>query len=223
MAGRFFRGEIGWPDYQARFAPLGHALAIPEGLQPPHAETNIAPSMMVPVIRFTPEDEGDRNRLHLGPTLWGVIPDWFRGRFEEWRRPAFNARAEDAPMSNVFRGAFRHRRCLIPAHGYYVWEGVAGNKTRFAVARRDADWFCFAGVWERALIDGSVYDGLAMLTTRPNDVVAGLSARMPVIIAPEDYQTWLTGGLSAAARLMRPSPASQIIAWPSLAGPPVWP
>jgi len=219
LAGRFFRDEIGWADYQARLP-----VVPPAGFDPPERQANIAPSMIVPVIRYTPEGDGpDRNALELGPVLWGLIPDWFRGRFEEWKRPAFNARAEEAPMSNVFKGAFRHRRCLIPAHGYYVWEGEAGNKTRFAVASPRADWFCFAGIWERALIDGASYDGLAMLTTTPNDLVAGLSMRMPVIIGREDYGTWLDGDLRAAASLLRPFPSAGMVAWPSAEGYPVWP
>lgn len=219
MAGRFFRDEISWTDYQARLP-----VVPPPGIDPPERQANIAPSMVVPVIRHVPEGDGpDRQALELGPVLWGLIPDWFRGRFEEWKRPAFNARAEDAPMSNLFKGAFRYRRCLIPVHGYYVWEGVPGNKTRYAVASPRADWFCLAGIWERALIDGASYDGLAMLTTTPNDVVAGLSARMPVIIGREDYHTWLTGGLQEAARLMRPFPSAGLTAWPSLEGYPVWP
>lgn len=219
MAGRFFRDEIDWADYQARLP-----IVPPRGFAPPEKQANIAPSMIVPIIRYTPEGDGpDRTALELGPVLWGLIPDWFRGRFEEWKRPAFNARGEDAPMSNLFKGAFRHRRCLIPAHGYYIWEGVPGNKTRFAVASLRADWFCFAGVWERALIDGASYDGLAMLTTTANDVVAGLSPRMPVIIGREDYRTWLDGNLRDAASLLRPFPSAGMVMWPSPEGYPIWP
>lgn len=191
---------------------------------PPLREANIAPGMIVPVIRHVPEGDGpDPNALELGPVLWGLIPDWFRGQYNDWKRPPFNARAEDAPLSSLFKGAFRHRRCLIPAHGYYVWEGVPGNKTRYAVASIQGEWLCFAGVWERALIDGASYDGLAMLTTTPNDVVAGLSTRMPVIIGRQDYNTWLTGSLSDATRLMRPFPADGMMTWPSPEGYPVWP
>jgi len=73
------------------------------------------------------------------------------------------------------------------------------------------------------LIDGASYDGLAMLTTTPNDVVAGLSARMPVIIGREDYGTWLDGDLRAAASLLRPFPSAGMVAWPSAEGYPVWP
>lgn len=219
MAGRFFRGHIGWQDYAARLP-----VTPPPNINPPERQANIAPSMIVPVIRFTPEGDGpDRTALELGPVLWGLIPDWFRGRFQEWKRPAFNARAEEATGSNMFRGAFRHRRCLVPAHGYFIWDGEPGDKMRFAVARRDADWFCFAGIWERALIDGASYDGLAVLTTRPNDVVAGLSLRMPVILHPDDYQQWLTGSLTEAASLLRPYPAAGMVAWPSQEGYPVWP
>lgn len=219
MAGRFFRDEIDWAAYQERLP-----IVPPVGFDPPERQANIAPGMIVPVIRFVPEGDGpDRTALELGPVLWGLIPDWHRGAFKDWKRPAFNARAEEAPMSAVFRGAFRHRRCLIPAHGYYLWEGQAGSKTRYAVGLQRADWFCFAGLWERALIDGASYDGLALLTTTPNDVVAGLSTRMPVIIGREDYDPWLTGSLRDAARLCQPFPAHGMTAWPSLEGYPVWP
>lgn len=218
MAARFFRGEIDWADYRARLP-----VVPPPGFHPPEPEATIAPSMIVPTIRFTPEGDGpDRNALELGPAFYGLIPDWFRGRFDEWKSPAFNARAEDAPMKPLFRAAFRHRRCLIPAHGYYVWEGVPGRKTRYAVALARADWLCFAGVWERALIDGASYDGVAMVTTTPNDVVAGLATRMPVIIHPQNYDMWLRGTVKEAASLMRPYPASDMVAWPSAEGYPIW-
>jgi putative SOS response-associated peptidase YedK len=219
VTARFFRGKISWADYQARLP-----VVPPYGFAAPEADPNIAPRTLVPVIRQTPEGDGpDREALQLGPTVWGLIPDWFRGRFDEWRSPAINAHGDDVAESAVFRGAYRHRRCLIPAHGFYVWEGQAGHKTRYAVARRDADWLCFAGVWERALIDGSVYDGLTMLITRPNDLVAGLSGHMPIIIAPDDYEAWLGDRPRDYAPLLRPSPAADLTAWPSHEGYPVWP
>lgn len=218
MAARFFRGEIDWADYRARLP-----VVPPSGFHPPEPEADIAPSMIVPVIRFTPEGDGpDRHALELGPAFYGLIPDWFRGRFDEWKSPAFNARAEDVAMKPLFRSAFRHRRCLIPAHGYYLWDGVPGRKSRYAVGLRRADWLCFAGVWERALIDGASYDGVAMVTTTPNDTVAGLATRMPVIVHPQNDEMWLRGSLKEAASLMRPYPAADMVAWPSAEGFPVW-
>lgn len=180
--------------------------------------------MILPVIRHVPEGDGpDRTALELGPCVWGVIPDWFRGAIGAWKRPAFAARGEDILQSTVFRGAFRYRRCLVPVHGWYLWEGERGAKTRYAAARRDGDWICLAAVWERALIEGSSRDGVAVVTTGPNDVVAGLATRMPVVVAPEDYDVWLGSDMRAATRLIRPSPAEELLVWPSLDGYPTRP
>ncbi|MEL7452986.1 MAG: SOS response-associated peptidase [Pseudomonadota bacterium] len=219
MAGRLFRGQIGWEDYRARLP-----VEPPPNVDPPERQDMIFPGTVLPIIRHVPEGDGpDRTALELGPVVWGLIPDWFRGRPEEWKAPAINARGEEIAHKPLFRGAFRHRRCLVPAHGYYVFEGPKGRKTRYAVARPDGDWLCFAGVWERALMDGTSRDGAALVTTTPNDAVAALSMRMPVIIAPEDYRTWLNGSLHAAQMLLTSSPVEETCVWPSLEGYPAWP
>jgi len=113
----------------------------------------------------------------------------------------------------VFRGAFRHRRCLVPASGYYLWVGASGAKTPFAIALKHQSWFCFAGLWDRAWIDGSPVDTFVILTTKPNDAIAGLHHRMPVILDRSDYQAWLDPSYSIVQRLFNPYPADAMKVW----------
>ena len=219
MAGRLFRGEIGWEDYAQRLP-----IIPPPGVDPPEQQADMFPGSILPVIRHVPEGDGpDRTALELGPCLWGFIPSWFRGRVDEWKRPALNARGDGIADSAVFRGALRHHRCLVPVHGYYLWDGAPGNKTRFVVARRDQDWMCLAALWDRTLLDGSVRDGVALITTHPNDAIAGLATHMPVILRPSDWQTWIDGSVKDALSLIALSPAADLSVWPSAEGYPAWP
>ena len=127
----------------------------------------------------------------LAPAMWGLVPSWWHKPLKEKKFSTFNARAEGLEESNTFRGAFRHRRCLVPASGFYEWTGPQGRKTPYAIGLRNRRWFCFAGLWDRAMIDGSELDSFTILTTKPNDLMAGLHTRMPVIVDPPRFEEWL--------------------------------
>lgn len=182
-------------------------------IDPPEPAYNIAPTQYAPILRWTPEGEGDRATLQLAPAMWGLVPSWWRKPLKEKKFSTFNARAEEAADKPVFRGAFRHRRCLVPASGFYEWSGEKGRKQAFAVSVRNRRWFCFAGLWDRAMIDGSELDSFTILTTSPNDLMAGLHTRMPVILDPVDYVRWLDPA-TPAAPFFEPYPTDAMQAWP---------
>ncbi|MHA7872802.1 MAG: SOS response-associated peptidase, partial [Hyphococcus sp.] len=120
---------------------------------------------------------------------WGFIPSWAR---KAEGRPLINARAETAADKPTFRSAFRRRRCLIPADGFYEWRAGADGKTPYAIARRDGGLFAFAGVWETACDpDGGEVDTAAILTTAAGPDLRRLHHREPVVIAPADFALWL--------------------------------
>jgi putative SOS response-associated peptidase YedK len=110
----------------------------------------------------------------------------------------------------------KRRRCLIPADGFYEWKGEIGKKQAFHLHRPDDGLFAFAGLWEPWMgADGSEIETGLIITTEPNREVAAIHPRMPVVIAPEYYETWLTGEVKDAAPLMRPAPDGYFVAEPT--------
>jgi putative SOS response-associated peptidase YedK len=108
----------------------------------------------------------------------------------------------------TFRNAMRRRRCLIPADGFYEWLGdVPGRKIPYLAERRDQSLFAFAGLWEHWLgADGSELETALILTVSPNSEISEVGDRMPVIVARDDFQTWLDGDERDAVKLIVPAP-----------------
>lgn len=157
-----------------------------------HGETmfppryNIAPAQPVLIVR---NDPAGKRELVL--VRWGLIPAWSRDP-AQLKAPLINARAETAAEKPSFRGPLRHRRCLVPATGYYEWTGKPGAKQPHLVTPRDGEVMGMAGLWEHWIgADGSEIETMAILTIASNAALSPLHDRMPVIIAPEDYDVWL--------------------------------
>jgi putative SOS response-associated peptidase YedK len=212
MTSRFFRRAISWDDYRAAID-----LVVPppfEGgsVEPPEPQYNIAPSQLAPILRRAPEGEyAPHHSIQVAPAFWGLVPVWWKQPLSEKKFSSFNARAETIADSATFSGAFRQGRCLVPASGFYAWS----DGTPFAFALRDRPWFCFAGLWSRAMIDGSEFDTFAIITTEPNLAVAGLSNSMPVILERADWLRWLDTEARDPLALLRPCPADILRVWPA--------
>jgi putative SOS response-associated peptidase YedK len=166
---------------------------------------NIAPSQAVAVIR---PDGGVRRLSFL---RWGLVPHWEPP--SEKPKAFANARAETAAEKPVFRDAFRRKRCLIPATGFYEWQEAAPGraKTPFLFRMPDGRAFAFAGLWvEWAGPDGEPLQTCALLTTDANETVRPVHERMPVILPPADFEAWLDPKATPAAAkaLLRPYPGA---------------
>lgn len=149
---------------------------------------NIAPTDPVHIVRMAPN--GARELILV---RWGLIPGWVKD--PRTFATLINAKAETVADKASFRAAWRHRRCLVPTDGFYEWTGERGHKQPHLIRRRDRSLFAFAGLWESWLgADGSEFDSMAILTTAANAEVAAVHDRMPVILAPDDYERWLTTG-----------------------------
>ena len=165
---------------------------------------NLAPSQGVPVIIQTPLG------LELRAAAWGFRPVWVR---EDARKPApINARAETAATNGLFRDALARRRCLVPADGFYEWRAVPGHKKQLPVrfTLKDGGLFAFAGLFTGPRSFQVEDASCAILTTRPNELVAPVHNRMPVILRPEDEALWLDPTVRdpvAALACCRPYPA----------------
>jgi putative SOS response-associated peptidase YedK len=170
---------------------------------------NAAPGQELPVIRLHPEN-GERT---LGTLRWGLIPYWSKDPKIAWK--TINARGEKVATTPAFRDAYKRRRCLVPADAFYEWKAGGKTKQPYAIAMRDRQPFAFAGLWENWK-DPKTEDWLrtfTILTTSPNEVVAPLHDRMPVILAPRDYDQWLDTSRDPAA-LIRPYARGDLVTWP---------
>ena len=176
------------------------------------ARYNIAPTQGVAAVRCS--DDGARR---LAMLRWGLIPSWAREAAIGSR--LINARAESVAEKPSFRSAFRKRRCLIAADGFYEWQKVAGGpKQPWLIGRADGEVFAFAGLWESwrdpqgDLLAGTAIETCTIITTDANALVAPIHHRMPVILAPDAWKTWLDPetGADDLQTLLRPCPADQM-------------
>lgn len=172
---------------------------------------NIAPTQPVAAVRL-PTADGDRELVMLH---WGLIPFWAKDPGIGSRM--INARAETVAEKPAFRAAFRRRRCLVPADGFYEWQKQNGSKQPFYIRLQDGRPFAFAGLWERWQDEeGGVIESCTLLTTRPNELIRPLHNRMPVILHPHNYAVWLdpeVEDLDVLRRLLDPYPPSEMEAY----------
>lgn len=173
---------------------------------------NIAPTQPVAAVRLTPGHEGRMLEL----LRWGLIPPWAKD--PSLGAQLINARAETAATKPAFRAAFRQRRCLVPADGFYEWQREGLRKQPFYIRMRDGKPFAFAGLWEHwEGLDGAAIDSCALLTTEPNELLRPVHDRMPVILDPRDYELWLDPEVRKLERLtplLRPYPPEDMTAYP---------
>lgn len=172
---------------------------------------NIAPTQPVAAVRLSP-DSGKRELTYFH---WGLIPSWSKD--PQIGSRLINARSETITEKPSFRSAFKRRRCLIPATGFYEWQRLGNRKQPMFIHAGEGKVFAFAGLWETWHDgDGSEIDSCTILTTEPNELMRGIHNRMPVIIEPADYSMWLDPGPNPedALHLLRPYAADQMNAWP---------
>jgi len=172
----------------------------------------VAPGGPIAIVRA---EKGER---HFALVRWGLIPSWVKE--VKPGKPLINARAESVLEKPSFRHAMKRRRCLIPADGFYEWEGdVPGKKQPWFIHRPDDGLFAFAGLWEHWMgADGSEIETAAIITCAPNQTIAHIYSRMPVVIEPADYARWLdveNVEPLAAASLLKPAPEDFFIAEPT--------
>ncbi len=179
---------------------------------------NIAPTQPVGIVRM--DKTGDAREWEL--VTWGLVPSWSKDPSMGARM--INARSETAREKPSFRAAFKRRRCLVPATGFYEWQKVNGKKqphlagVKSQAKHGDSDLFAFAGLWEFWTGgDGSEIQSCTILTTSPNELMEPIHNRMPVILHPDDYEEWLGSGqddpppvLDSLQHLLRPFPTEQM-------------
>lgn len=156
---------------------------------------NIAPTQPVPVVII------ENGRRHFRLMRWGLIPAWVKD--PRGFTLLINARAETAREKPAFKNAMKRRRCLIPADGYYEWQTVDGRKRPFFIHRRDGAPVGFAALSETwSGPNGEEVDTVAIVTTGASEDLAPLHHRVPVTIAPRDFERWLDCGEHDVSEVM---------------------
>lgn len=170
---------------------------------------NIAPTQHVPALRQLGGD------THLSLMRFGLVPHWADSPKTGYS--LINARAETIGQKPAFRQAFRRRRCLIPATGFYEWQAAGKSKQPWFLRVKDSEIFALAGLWEHWEGQDVVIDSFSIVVTEANEFVRPIHDRMPVILAPEDYESWLDPGnqdTHSLQQALRPWPAERMEGWP---------
>jgi putative SOS response-associated peptidase YedK len=175
------------------------------------ARYNIAPTQMVPAVRLNERDERQLSFLR-----WGLVPSWADDLSIGNRM--INARAESVAEKPSFRKAFKARRCLIVADGFYEWQAQGKTKQPYYITVDGGGPFAMAGLWEAnkkcavastTAADNrgdsattAVLETCTIITTHANSLMSPLHQRMPVIVPPESYDLWLDPGVGDTQRLL---------------------
>ena len=173
---------------------------------------NIAPSQPIAAIRIDP----DRATRTLVMLRWGLIPSWAKD--PKIGNQCINAKAETVAEKPSFRSAFKKRRCLVIATGFYEWQVQGRAKQPIWIGLRSKRPFAFAGLWEQwKPPEGEPLETCTVITTEPNDLMAPIHNRMPVILSPASYDQWLDLSfqqIEPLKALLRPYPSEELTAYP---------
>ena len=174
------------------------------------ARYNVAPTQLIACVR------GDKDDRALAMLRWGLIPSWAKDA--KIAHSLINARCETVAEKPAFRSAFKKRRCLIPADGFYEWARDSKPKQGYHFHRRDHGPFAFAGLWETwTNPDEKPVETCTIITTAANEIVAPFHERMPVVLDRTEFDSWLNPAPPSAgvlAELFRPYSASAMEAVP---------
>lgn len=170
---------------------------------------NVAPTQPIAVIHMNESRERQYSLMR-----WGFIPSWAKGETltRMGSKPLINARGETVAEKPTFRHAYKRRRCLIPADGFYEWKRQGGDKQPFRIYR-ESGAFAFAGIWETAVDrDGGEIDTTAILTIAAGAQISTIHHREPVVVAHDQFNHWLTadeGDTDAINDLVAPAKADE--------------
>jgi putative SOS response-associated peptidase YedK len=163
---------------------------------------NIPPGTEIAAIRQSPA--GERVLHHL---KWGLVPSI--------GNKLNNARGEMVADKPSFREAFKRRRCLIPADGFYEWTAQGRLKQPWYISLKSGQPMAMAGLWEAwTSSTGDILRTCCVITTGPNELMQAIHDRMPVLIPEQDWACWLSGPVETVAELVRPYAAAEMQAWP---------
>ena len=186
MCGRFTKNYT-WQQIHAMYS-----LLAPAGIPNMQPSFNVFPTD--PVDTVVAQD-GQRELIQM---RWGLVPFWWSKPLKELRLATFNARVETVTTKPFFREPFKSRRCLMPVSGYFEWQDTpSGKQPWYFTARDGSPVLTVAGLWDqwKNKETGERIKSCAMIITEPNAFVAEVHDRMPVLLAPEQFEHWLSGNM----------------------------
>jgi putative SOS response-associated peptidase YedK len=192
-------------EAMARLFEAGLAELGPDATDQPRL--NVSPTEPVPVVV---SHDGDRS---IVPMRWGLLPPFYRTA--NGGPLLINARAEGIATKPAYREAILERRCLVPADGFYEWQGPKEARLPWSIRPADGGLLAFAGLWQDWKSPDGWISTCAIVTCDANATLAPIHDRMPVVIAPEDFPLWLGEAGPGASRLMRPAPDDALTATPT--------
>ena len=175
-------------------------------------EVSLAPSWNIaPSSRICSITADESEARHLNLMKWGLIPSWAKD--ETIGNKLSNARGETVHEKPSFRSAFKSHRCIIPASGFYEWKTENGVKQPWYMSLKSGEPMAFAGLWER----WNDIETCCIITTAANSLMEPIHDRMPVILTPDQFETWLSPNVKQADLLLsmvRPHDSESMQAWP---------
>jgi putative SOS response-associated peptidase YedK len=171
---------------------------------------NIAPTQLLTALRT-----GENSTFEAAKLRWGLLPSWVK---DPKKFPLLiNAQSETVADKPAFRSAFRRRRCLILADGYYEWKAIGKKKQPYFYRLKTDEVFAFAGLWEARTADETVTESCTILTTEANALARAVHTRMPVILGPKERDLWMDQRIDeprALLELLRPYAADAMVCYP---------
>jgi putative SOS response-associated peptidase YedK len=208
MCGRFSRANDYFSERANQRTFLDQLGLAFSGPIPPNY--NVAPTQNVAAVRST-----DNDQRELVSLRWGLVPGWATDLAIGARM--INARADTIAEKPAYRSAFKRRRCLIVADGFFEWRKAGKAKQPYLIRLKGAGPFCFAGLWERWTKGEKPVESCTIITTDANELMAPIHDRMPVIVSPADYALWLDEAIQEPERLtplLRPYASERMEAYP---------
>jgi putative SOS response-associated peptidase YedK len=197
MCGRFSQAYT-WAEILAFSQPLTDARPAGAGNMQPRY--NIAPTTQIQIIRRSADGGRELLMAH-----WRLIPTWWNKPIKEFKLATFNARVEEVDTKASFRDAFKKRRCIIPASGFFEWTGDKKGRTPHYFSASDGQIMGFAGLWNiRKDDDGQDFISCTMIVREADAWTEKYHDRMPSMLHPDDFDRWLD--LSAGKEVLRRPP-----------------
>jgi putative SOS response-associated peptidase YedK len=189
-----FTQHYTWKDVRDLY---GLTARIPPTNMP--ARYKICPTTMINTVRLV------AGKRIFGPMRWGLVPGWWLMGTEPTNPLTFNAPVETIATAPFFRSAFKRKRCLIPASGYYEWQETPHGRQPYYFTRRGGSVMTIAGLWEewRHPDTNELIRSCTMIIGEPNKFVAEVRNHMPVILEPRQFDSWLAG--EAGLELLKPA------------------
>jgi putative SOS response-associated peptidase YedK len=184
-------GSREWTDMCGRFALNENPKRLAEHFKL-SGDFDVSPSWNIaPSSRICSITADEQEHRHLRLMRWGLIPSWAKD--SSIGNKLANARGETVAEKPSFRSAFKYRRCIVPASGFYEWKTDKGIKYPWFISLKSGEPMAFAGIWEAwHPKDGEIIETCCLITTDANTLMEPIHDRMPVILHPDDWSTWLS-------------------------------